>query len=232
MQLQAIILAGGLGTRLRSIVPDLPKSMAPIAGRPFLEILLELFAKKGFRRIILSVGYLAEKILDYFGDCFEDMELVYSIEQNPLGTGGATRLALTHCNADHTFVFNGDTYLDLEVKLVEAHWLQYQKPIIIAREVTDTARFGRLEMQEGKVSRFLGKGIPGPGLIDAGCYLLPVNILEKFRLGLAFSLEKDFLVDALQNDEFDCFVTHGNFIDIGIPEDYKRAQQELMIGLK
>jgi D-glycero-alpha-D-manno-heptose 1-phosphate guanylyltransferase len=232
MQLQAIILAGGLGTRLRPTVPDLPKAMAPIAGRPFLEILLDLLAQKGFGRIILSVGYLSEKIIDYFGDCFEDMELVYSVEQNPLGTGGATRQALTHCDVDHAFVFNGDTYLDLEAELVEAHWLQYRKPIIVARELTDTTRFGRIEMQGGRVNRFLGKGIPGPGLIDAGCYLLPVNLLEKFQLGQTFSLEMDFLVDALQNDEFDCFVTRGNFIDIGIPEDYRRAQQELIMGVK
>jgi D-glycero-alpha-D-manno-heptose 1-phosphate guanylyltransferase len=113
--MEAIVLAGGRGTRLQDVVPVLPKPMAPIAGRPFLEIVLCLLARKGFRRAVLSLGYMADKVVACFGDHFSGMDLIYEIEPRPLGTGGATRQALARCNADHVFVFNGDTYLDLEV---------------------------------------------------------------------------------------------------------------------
>ena len=119
--MEAIVLAGGFGTRLKSVVFDLPKPMAPVAGKPFLERLLKSLAQKGFTRIVLALGYMAEKVIEHFGSRFEGMELVYEIESTPLGTGGAVRLALTQCLTDHVFVFNGDTYLDLEVSHVEAH---------------------------------------------------------------------------------------------------------------
>lgn len=227
LTMEAIVLAGGCGTRLRHAVADLPKPMAPVAGRPFLEILLNCLAKKGFLRIVLSVGYLADRIVGYFGNRFSGVDLIYAVEETPLGTGGAVRLALTRCEADHVFVFNGDTYLDLEVAHVEAHWQAHQRPIIVAREVPDTARFGRLELRQRNVSRFLDKGVSGGGLINAGCYVLPPDALNAFPLGQAFSLETEFLADAVQHTVFECFVTHGHFIDIGVPEDYARAQQEL-----
>ena len=110
----AVILAGGLGTRLRSVVPHLPKVLAPVGGQPFLEILLELMNRKGFRRIVLALGYMAETVLTKFGSRFRDIELCYEVEESPLGTGGATYRALKRCRGDHAFVVNGDTYLDLE----------------------------------------------------------------------------------------------------------------------
>ena len=225
--MEAIVLAGGLGTRLRDVVPNLPKPMAPVAGRPFLEILLFRLAQKGFRRVVLSVGFLAEKIVAHFGERFSGMELVYAFDDIPLGTGGAVCLALTFCEMEHVFVFNGDTYLDLEVDRIEAHWQANHRSIIVARAVADTARFGRVEAGQGSITRFLGKGISGPGLINAGCYVLPTDVLETFPLGYAFSLEKDYLASAVQRTVFDCFVTQGHFIDIGVPADYARAQREL-----
>jgi D-glycero-alpha-D-manno-heptose 1-phosphate guanylyltransferase len=225
-KMEAIILAGGLGKRLRSTVPDLPKPMALVAGRPFLEILLANLAQKGFSRIVLSVGYLAEKIITYFGDRFKGVELNYSIEEAPLGTGGAVRLALTCRTSDHVFVFNGDTYLDLEVERVEAHWQEHRKPIIVARKLADTSRYGRIELLEGRVIKFAEKDVSGSGLINAGCYVLPPDLLDSIPVGRVFSLEKDFLANAVQHVSFDCFVTHGKFIDIGVPEDYARAQHE------
>jgi D-glycero-alpha-D-manno-heptose 1-phosphate guanylyltransferase len=225
--MEAIVLAGGFGTRLQQIVPDLPKSMAPVAGRPFLDILLTSLARKGFHRVVLSLGYMADKVVAYFGDHFAGMELVYEIEETPLGTGGAVRQALARCNADHVFVFNGDTYLDLEVADVEAHWQMHHAPIIVAREVTDTSRFGRLEVKNGRVMRFFEKGVSGPGLINAGCYVLPRQILVGFPLGQAFSLETNFFAVAVPRMPLDIFISHGKFIDIGVPEDYARAQSEL-----
>lgn len=226
--MEAIVLAGGFGTRLKQVVPDLPKPMAPVSGRPFLEILLASLARKGFRRVLLSLGYLADKVVDHFGDQFSGMDLVYEIEKTPLGTGGAVRQALTRCTDDHVFVFNGDTFLDLEVKDVEAHWKKYHVPVIVARDVADTARYGRLETADGRVLGFSEKGTSGPGLINAGCYVLPADSLDGFVSGQPFSLETDYLANAVGERRFDLFVTNGHFIDIGVPEDYARAQVELV----
>lgn len=225
--MEAIVLAGGFGTRLRQLVPALPKPMAPVAGRPFLEILLTSLALKGFRRVVLSLGYMSEKVVSHFGDHFAGMGLYYEIEPSPLGTGGAVRHALVRCNSDHVFVFNGDTFLDLETSDVEAHWQMHHAPIIVAREVPDAARYGCLDTADGRVLGFSEKGVAGPGLINAGCYVLPTSILDRFTLGQPFSLETDFLAKAVGTQRFDLFVTNGHFIDIGVPEDYVRAQTEL-----
>jgi len=226
--MEAIILAGGFGTRLRQVVPDLPKPMSPIAGQPFLEILLRSLANKGFHRVVLSLGYMADKITSHFGAALCDIELIYEVEELPLGTGGAVRQAISHCNTDHVYVFNGDTFLDLQVNHVEAHWKNNHVPIIIAREVDDTTRYGRLEVSQGKILGFREKGVAGQGLINAGCYVLPVNILQNCQLEDPFSLETDFFIDAVQRQRFDVFITDSYFIDIGMPEDYLRAQTELL----
>lgn len=225
--MECIVLAGGFGTRLREVVPDVPKPMAPVAGRPFLEILLSMLARKGFTRVVLSLGFMADKVVDHFGDSYLGMELVHEIEPQPLGTGGAIRAALARCVADHVFVFNGDTYLDLEVDDVERLWRSAGHPVIVVRGVPDTARFGRVEISDGRVSAFLEKGMSGPGLINAGCYVLPRDALDQFPAGRAFSLETDYFVDGLRRFRFEGFVTRGRFIDIGVPDDYALAQTEL-----
>lgn len=225
--MEAIVLAGGFGTRLRQVVPDLPKPMAPVAGKPFLEILLSTLARKGFTRVVLSLGFMSEKIIAHFGNRYQDMELMYEVEAQPLGTGGAIRAALARCVADHVFVFNGDTYLDLEVDALERVWQSAHHPVIVVREVPDTARFGRIEMRDCRVVAFLEKGLAGPGLINAGCYVLPKDALDAFPLYQPFSIETEFFINSLQRIRFDGFVTHSRFIDIGVPEDYALAQTEL-----
>ena len=201
--------------------------MAMVAGRPFLEILLTLFARKGFRRVVLSLGYMSEKVVERFGDRFSEIELIYEIEETPLGTGGAVRQALERCTTDHVFVLNGDTFLDLEALEVERLWRAHQLPVIVGLAVSDSARYGRLKVAHGRVLSFREKGLSGPGLISAGCYVFPRTILSEFPSGTAFSLETDFLARAVTQQRFDVFVTKGKFIDIGIPEDYQRAQTEL-----
>ncbi|MBK7665034.1 MAG: NTP transferase domain-containing protein [Sterolibacteriaceae bacterium] len=222
--MEAIVLAGGLGTRLRDVVSDIPKPMAPVAGRPFLEILLANLARKGFGRVILSIGHLAQAITRHFGDAFEGMALSYEIEPIPLGTGGAARAALARCDEDHAFVFNGDTFLDLELAEVEALWRKTRAPIVVARHVADTTRYGRLDVRDGLVLLFREKGIPGSGLINAGSYLMPRDALAHFARGTPFSLETDYLIPAVRDTRVHAFVTHGFFIDIGLPEDFRRAQ--------
>lgn len=225
--MEAIVLAGGLGTRLREVVSDVPKVMAPVAGRPFLEILLKALARKGFQRVVLSLGYLADVVVHHFGSRFAGMELLYEIEQSPLGTGGAMRAALGRCTGEHVFVFNGDTFLDLEAADVDQQWSRHLSPIIVARDVPDTSRYGRLDVQDGRVLGFFEKGMSGPGLINAGCYVVSRGILDAFELGQAFSFETDFLPGAVKQQRFEVFVTRGHFIDIGVPADYARAQSEL-----
>lgn len=225
--MEAIVLAGGFGTRLKEVVPDLPKPMAPVDGRPFLEILLTMLARKGFTRVVLALGFMSEKIIKHFGDNYLGMELVHEVESQPLGTGGAIRAALAHCLADHVFTFNGDTYLDLEVDKLEFLWRKNHNPIIVVRKVPDTARFGRVDIADGRVAGFLEKGKAGLGLINAGCYVLPKHGLDDFSLGQAFSIETEFFIKYLQCTRFDGFVTQGRFIDIGVPDDYALAQIEL-----
>jgi D-glycero-alpha-D-manno-heptose 1-phosphate guanylyltransferase len=225
--MEAIILAGGLGTRLRQVVPNLPKAMAHVAGKPFLEILLHSLSRKGFARVVLSLGYMANKISEYFGESFAGMTLVYVVEESPLGTGGAVRLALSACRQDHVYVLNGDTFLDLEVNLIEQLWRENGYPIIVGREVSDAARYGCLTVEDNCVTNFSEKGVVGPGLINGGCYVLDRECLDRFPRNTAFSLETDFLVDLVGKTKVNIFITKGLFIDIGIPSDYTLAQKVL-----
>jgi D-glycero-alpha-D-manno-heptose 1-phosphate guanylyltransferase len=220
--MDAIVLAGGFGTRLREVVNDVPKPMAPIAGRPLLEIVLSTLRRKGIGRAVLSVGFMADKIIGHFGEHYDGLDLVYEIEDRPLGTGGAAARALHRCRGDHALVLNGDTYLDLEVAALKAAWRGV--PIIVARQVDDTARYGRLAVDGGRVVGFAEKGVAGPGLINAGSYVLPVDLFGDMPPPAPFSLEADFLTPAVKARRFDVFVTAGQFIDIGIPEDFLRAQ--------
>lgn len=222
--MEAIILAGGLGTRLRQVVPDMPKPMAPINGKPFLEILLNSLARKGFARVVLSLGFMAEKISSYFGDYFAGLELAYVVEESPLGTGGAVRLAMTQCRGDHAFIFNGDTFIDLNVDQVERLWQAHRNTIIVGREVPNTGRYGRLLTSEGRVYGFVEKGTTGPGLVNSGCYVLGTAQLDSWTVNTAFSLESDYLARIVELDVVDVFEATGLFIDIGIPEDFSRAQ--------
>jgi len=225
--MQAVVLAGGFGTRLRQVVPALPKPMAPVAGRPFLEILLTSLARKGFTHVVLSLGYMADKITRHFGQRFAGLELSYEVETIPLGTGGAIRQASRHCTADHYFVFNGDSYLDLEIAAVEAWWQAHRVPIIVARALSDTLRYGRLETHDGHITGFVAKGVAGPGLINGGCYVFGEDELAGLPLGQAFSIETDYFPEQVQKRRYDYFLTEGQFIDIGVPEDFVRAQTEL-----
>lgn len=225
--MEAIVLAGGFGTRLRQMVADVPKPMAPISGRPFLEILLASIARKGFDRVTLSLGFMADKISGHFGARFAGMELVYVVETEPLGTGGGIRLALEQVQSDHVYVFNGDTFLDLEVDMLERQWQTLKRPLIVSREVPDTARYGRLLVENDRLLGFKDKGVEGPGLINAGCYVFSRSQLDDFEVGTPFSIETDYLMPRASTNAFDVFVTRGKFIDIGVPDDFIRAQTEL-----
>jgi D-glycero-alpha-D-manno-heptose 1-phosphate guanylyltransferase len=222
--MEAIVLAGGFGTRLRSVVSDVPKPMAPVAGRPFLDILLRNLAAKGVRRTILSLGYMSTVISDYFGAEFCGMSIDSVVESTPLGTGGAIRLAMDACENDAVFVFNGDTYLDVDLADVHATWRSKKLPVVVAKHVPDTARYGGVEVTDGLLTRFIEKGRIGPGLINVGCYVLGRRDLDRFDVGVPFSIEVDFLAPQATHSQVAVAITEGLFIDIGVPEDYALAQ--------
>jgi D-glycero-alpha-D-manno-heptose 1-phosphate guanylyltransferase len=224
--MEAIVLAGGFGTRLRSVVSDVPKPMAPVAGRPFLELLLSSLRAKGITRAILSVGYMSEVIASYFEKHPVGINLTYAIESTPLGTGGAIAAALRHVTRDHVFVFNGDTYLDLDLSGVAAMWPGDHTPIVVARSVRDTERFGRLEIADGRISHFLGSGQKGAGLVNAGCYLIPSTIFAGVSFPQVFSFEQDFL-GRRPPKSLRVYISSGQFIDIGVPADLQQAQIDL-----
>lgn len=221
---EAIVLAGGLGTRLRTVVASVPKPMAPVAGRPFLEILLHSLARKRVERVVLSVGHLGAQIRAHFGTGFAGMALDYAVEEQPLGTGGAARLALQRCGQDPVLLLNGDTYLDFDAVAVAAAWELQRQPVLVGCAVADAARYGRLRVENGRLTGFIEKSAPGPGVINAGCYLLRRTELDAFAPHSAFSLETAYLPQAVARGAFALVVTSGAFIDIGVPDDYARAQ--------
>jgi len=135
---------------------------------------------------------------------------------------------LTHCTTDPIFIFNGDTYLELDVGSILAQWRQDRLPIVVARNVPDTTRYGRLDMAGNRIARFVEKGVVGPGLINAGCYVFPRGIGVEFPPAKAFSLEQDMLAKTVNQLSYQVFISTGKFIDIGVPEDYARAQVELI----
>lgn len=225
--MEAIILAGGLGTRLREIIPDLPKPMAPINGKPFLEYLIRNLKNQGFTRVILAVGYMAKKIEDYFGSSYDGLEIAYSRELEPLGTGGAIRLAIECCKEDHVYVFNGDTYLDLEVMQVEELWNKFNCSIIVTKFMSDASRYGLIAHNGNNIVGFKEKTPYSRGLINAGCYILKRNDFSSMRLLENFSIEKDYFESRVSSLQILMFETKGYFIDIGVPSSYADAAKDL-----
>lgn len=224
--MEAIVLAGGLGTRLRSVVDDLPKPMAPVLGRPFLAYVLDQLADSGFHTVVLAAGYRHRAIRSYFGEQYRGLALLWSVESEPLGTGGALRLACDQAPSGDVFVLNGDTYLDLDYRaMLEAHLRAGAQLSLAVCQVADVARYGALEISDGIVRGFREKGQSGPGWINAGSYLLGAQLRNRWPKRAAFSFEQELLAPEVQSIRPLAFPTSGLFIDIGIPEDYARAEE-------
>jgi len=220
----AIVLAGGAGTRLSSVVHDIPKPMALISGKPFLEYLLGYLQRNKVTDIILSVGYKSGIIMDFFGNEFKGMSISYCIEDTPLGTGGAIKLAFEQCISNKAFICNGDTYFNVDLTELEHYHLFHNADISISlKEMSDANRYGLVEINGGVVSSFLEKGSKHHGFINGGIYLIEKNIFCDFNLPNRFSFE-NFLEEQLNKISVYGFPSAGNFIDIGIPEDYESAQ--------
>jgi D-glycero-alpha-D-manno-heptose 1-phosphate guanylyltransferase len=165
-------------------------------------------------------------IRDAFAERFDGLALAYAVEDRPLGTGGAIRLAARSCTDEHVFVLNGDTFVEVDFAAMRAQHRQAAAVLTVcAVEIDDAFRYGRMRVENGRVSGFAEKGAAGPGLINAGVYLMRRDLLETLALPEVFSLEHDVLSARLGELRPAAFVTHGRFIDIGVPEDYARAQR-------
>lgn len=227
--MEAIILAGGLGTRLRPRVADGPKPMADVAGKPFLAWLLDYLAGQGITGAILSVGYRGEMIEDHFGADYAGVALRYVVEEAPLGTGGAINLALAESREAPVFVVNGDTMLCLDYRaMLATHRRRGAAAMTMAlRRVADAGRYGTVALSGDRVTGFAASGGVGPGLINSGVYLVPSDLFRGRDLPQVFSFERDFLPLAASEGRVAGFTTDAWFLDIGVPEDYDRAQREL-----
>lgn len=226
----AIILAGGFGTRLQSLVSDVPKPMAPVCGQPFLYYQLKFLKHHGIKTIIFSVGYLNEAVSRFFGERFGGMTIAYALEPEPLGTGGGIRLGMERCPDTDVLVLNGDSFFDFDLtQYIRLHRQSGRNISLALRRVSDVSRYGSISVNDHhRVLAFSEKSSQaGTGLINAGVYILNKNYyLQQSKAGQAFSIERDFFpsqasITSLNGYEFD-----GYFIDIGIPEDYTRAQDE------
>jgi len=221
MSYDAIILAGGLGTRLRETVPDLPKPLAFVNGRPFLDILIEQIECSGIiGRVVLALGYKADAIVDYY----KKKNYKFSIEKKPLGTGGAIAKAIKHTKSSQVFVFNGDSFFACPLR----EMAQTHRGILTlaCAQVEDTSSYGRVELDKNsQVKTFSEKGAKGSGLINGGIYLFDRAIFDK-TLPKSFSLECELIPQLIGKGIFG-FTSSGVFIDIGTKESYNKAHSIL-----
>lgn len=227
---EAVVLSGGFGTRLRSVVSDVPKPMAPVAGRPFLAYLLDCIERQGYGHVVLATGYMHEKVEEYFGHRYHNISIDYARETSPLGTGGAILNALQHCSEEQVTVLNGDTlFLVDHDKLCRLADEKATGLAIAVRSVNDAGRYGSVEVDaESRITAFREKDPAiGAGLINGGIYRLHRSLFDGWRCGQTFSFEKEIMQSRYREEAFYAFATDAYFIDIGIPDDYARAQTEL-----
>ena len=215
---EAIILCGGLGTRLRSVISDVPKPMAPIKNKPFLAFVLEYLKKQNISRVVLAVSYKYEILQEYFGNSYLGMQILYSIEKEPLGTGGAILEALNLINSDSCYVLNGDTFFDVNLDRLK---LDNSDICVALKPMKNFDRYGSVDIDNNSyISAFNEKKFTSNGLINGGVYLIKKNIFNSFNLPNKFSFEEffqeNFLIFNAKATVFDDY-----FIDIGIPQDYK-----------
>ncbi|GDX53372.1 D-glycero-D-manno-heptose 1-phosphate guanosyltransferase [Bacteroidota bacterium] len=226
----AIILAGGFGTRLKSEVKDLPKPMAPVNGKPFLEYVLKYCSANGITKCILSVGYKAEVIQNYFGNKFLNIELKYCVEENPLGTGGAINASMKIADAEELLILNGDTFFNVSVNEMYSFHKKNNSDLSIAlKPMKNFDRYGIVNNEKDfSISGFEEKVFRKEGNINGGVYIADKKIMNHFPSSEIFSFEKDFLETKIGQVKMKGFVFDNYFIDIGIPEDYQKAQNEFI----
>ncbi len=225
-----IVLAGGLDTRLKTVLPDLPKCLAPVNGRPFLEYLLIHFRKQGIERFIFALGHKAELVEQFVTVHFNSSEYTFSVEQEPLGTGGAIYQACGHVNDPDVLVINADTFFAVNLKAMsEQHRKTKADCTLALKSMKRFDRYGSIKQNAlHRITGFHEKRFMEEGLINGGIYALHVPRFISNHFPKVFSFEKDYLEKQVGQGKIYGMVSEGWFIDIGIPEDYQRAQQELL----
>jgi len=221
------ILAGGLGTRLRSVVADRPKVMAPVHGRPYLTYLLDQLAGADVREVVLLTGYLSDQVQSSLGETYRSLRLIYSPEPSPLGTAGALRWALPKLSSPSLLVLNGDSYCDVSLAAFWSFHNQHAADVsLVLAEVADTSRYGQVHVgQDERVLRYEEKRAGGgAGWINAGIYLLSRALIEEIPVGRAVSLEREMFPQWAENRRCCGFRDAVRFLDIGTPESYRAAE--------
>lgn len=225
--MEAIVLAGGFGTRLSHIFSDVPKPMALVNDEPFLKYIFRYLRRNKIDRVVLATGYKSEVIKECFKTNYHGIEIIYSNEDEPLGTGGAIKKALSYCFDDNVFIINGDTYFDVNLhEMYKFHNKKNADLTIATKQMNDFERYGNVVFAEDKrILDFQEKSYRKSGYINGGIYLLSkmiLNIIDNDK----FSFEKDFMELMVKKDDFYSFNSEGFFIDIGVPEDYYKAQND------
>ncbi len=226
---EAIILAGGFGTRLQTVVSDVPKPMAPINNEPFLNYVFAYLKHYHIEHVVLSTGYLADKISDYYKSEFQGIKISYTKEETPLGTGGGIRLAMEKCYTKNVLVLNGDSFFDVNLnQYFNQHSSFHSDCSLALRKVDNAARYGTIKLGNGFIKEFKEKdSIEKVGLINGGVYIINRELfLNKTEALKSFSIEKDFFETRINELNLMGFEYEGYFIDIGIPEDYNKAQDD------
>ena len=226
---EVIVLAGGFGTRLREAVPDLPKVMAPVAGRPFLSHVIDTLRMQGLSRFIFSLGYKADIIEKFLNDRYPTLDYATVIEEEPLGTGGGIRLALQKAKDENVLIVNGDTLFKVDVRgLFEQHTKHRAECTLALKPMNAFDRYGAVQMDDKKrILSFEEKRFYEAGLINGGVYLLNKEKFFHRSFPRRFSFEKDYLEAYCHEGTFYGAVQESYFIDIGIPSDFEKAQQDL-----
>lgn len=226
---EAVILAGGLGTRLRSEVNDRPKVLAEVNGKPFIHFVLNYLAEQGIEHAILSVGYMGEMIEKLIGSAYEKMKVSYVYEETPMGTGGGIYLSLKEARQDVVAVVNGDTIFQVDLQsMTEFHIANHADFTLALKRMENFDRYGTVEIDDnGYITAFKEKQFMAEGLINGGVYAVSRHGFVDHKFELPFSLEQDYFEKYLKKDVICGIECDAYFLDIGIPEDFKRAQVEL-----
>lgn len=229
--MQAIILAGGFGTRLKTLVSEVPKPLAPIAGKPFLYWLIQYLQNQGVKKYIFSLGYMHEMVKDFLSKEFPNIEFNCVIENEPLGTGGAIKLALNYVHDEQIIVLNGDTFFNLNLKdFTESFQQQNADCSIALTPMQNFDRYGSVTLnQDNLITQFNEKRYCENGLINTGIIAFKKSVFQDKTKHLPknFSFEKDFLEPNVQFLKVTGYIAAQYFIDIGVPEDYYKANDEL-----
>lgn len=225
---RAIILAGGFGTRLQTVLPNLPKPLAPVRGLPFIHYILRWLEQSGVKHVIACTGYLADKMEAGFRSYSGRLEMTFLREESPLGTGGAIYRALREAGVGGAFALNGDTYFPADLCRFQQEAERLGSFFAIAlRRLPDVSRYGAVDLDGGHILAMNEKGRSGPGLVNAGLYLLPADLPQRTPMPDVFSWETDLMQLKVPLLGAAGVVLEAPFLDIGTPESYAEAETVL-----